>query len=82
MFLFNKDLEEDYQYMLNGYKQGILSEQRLDEAITRILATKASLGLHRKAKCEIVPSESALCICRLMSMLHGLKRAQTRQLHL
>lgn len=62
MFLFNKDLEEDYQYMLNGYKQGILSEQRLDEAITRILATKASLGLHRKAKCEIVPSESALCI--------------------
>ena len=25
MFLFNKDLEEDYQYMLNGYKQGILS---------------------------------------------------------
>ena len=49
MFLFNKDLDEDYHYMLNGYKQGILSEQRLDEAVTRILATKASLGLHKKA---------------------------------
>ena len=34
MFLFNKDLDEDYNYMLEGYKQGILSEQRLDEAIT------------------------------------------------
>ena len=64
MFLFNKDLEEDYQYMLNGYKQGILSEQRLDEAVTRILATKASLGLHKKAKEAIVPSEDALRVLR------------------
>ena len=64
MFLFNKDLEEDYQYMLNGYKQGILSEQRLDKAVTRILATKASLGLHKKAKEAIVPSEDALTVLR------------------
>ena len=68
--------------MLNGYKQGILSEQRLDEAITRILATKASLGLHRKAKCEIVPSESALCILQADEHVAWAKRAQTRQLHL
>ena len=60
MFLFNKDLDEDYHYMLNGYKQGILSEQRLDEAVTRILATKASLGLHKKAKSDIVPDKKAL----------------------
>ena len=64
MFLFNKDLDEDYQYMLNGYKQGILSEQRLDEAVTRILATKASLGLHKKPKTQIVPDERALEILR------------------
>lgn len=62
MFLFNKDLDEDYHYMLNGYKNGILSEQRLDEALTRILATKASLGLHKKGKEEIVPSYEALSI--------------------
>ena len=64
MFLFNKDLEEDYQYMLNGYKQGILSEQRLNEALTRILATKAALGLHKKKKEEIVPAVSALEILK------------------
>lgn len=62
MFLFNKDLDEDYHYMLDGYQNGILSDQRLDEAITRILATKASLGLHKKAKNQIVPKEDALHI--------------------
>lgn len=60
MFLFNKDLSEDYNYMLEGYKAGLLSDQRLDEAVTRILATKASIGLHRKPKEEIVPTKQAL----------------------
>lgn len=64
MFLFNKDLDEDYNYMMEGYKNGILSEQRLEEALLRILATKASLGLHKMAKEEIVPSADALSILR------------------
>lgn len=46
MFLFNKDYDEDYQFMLDGYKKGILSEKRLKEAVLRILATKASMKLH------------------------------------
>ena len=64
MFLFNKVLEEDFEYMKKGYEDGILSEQRLDEALTRILATKASLGLHQKKPEEIVPDLSALSILR------------------
>ena len=64
MFLFNKDLDEDYGFMLEGLKNGILSERRLDEAVTRILALKARLGLHKIAKEEIVPSEEALDILR------------------
>lgn len=64
MFLFNKDLDEDYQYMLEGVKNGILSEERLDEALTRILAAKASLGLHKKAKDEIVPDTGSLSILK------------------
>jgi beta-N-acetylhexosaminidase len=64
MFLFNKVLEEDFEYMKKGYEEGILSEQRLDEALTRILATKASLGLHKKKPEEIVPGQSALSILR------------------
>lgn len=48
MILFNKDYDEDIQFMKNGYKEGILSEKRLDEAVTRILAMKAALKLHMK----------------------------------
>ncbi|MGB8451008.1 MAG: glycoside hydrolase family 3 N-terminal domain-containing protein [Anaerocolumna sp.] len=48
MFLFARNLSEDYEFMLDGIKEGIISPQRLDEAVTRILATKAALGLHKE----------------------------------
>lgn len=60
MFLFNKDLDEDYQYMLEGYQNGVLSEERLHDALLRILATKAALGLFDVPREDLVPSESAL----------------------
>ena len=47
MLLFNRVLEEDIQYMKDGLSKGILTKERLDEAVTRILSTKASLGLHQ-----------------------------------
>ena len=60
MFLFNRDLEEDFNYMREGYEQGILSEKRLEEAVLRILGTKAALSLHEKqATGQLVPDESA-----------------------
>lgn len=46
MFLFAKSIEEDFESMKNGLKSGILSQERLDEAVIRILATKAKLNLH------------------------------------
>lgn len=48
MLLFNKDFEEDIRYMKNGVASGLLSEQRLDEAVYRILAAKASMNLHKE----------------------------------
>ena len=48
MILFNKDLHEDFLLMKEGYEKGLLSETRLTEALTRILATKAALGLHKQ----------------------------------
>lgn len=60
MFLFNKNLEEDIAYMRSGLEQGLLSRGRLDEAVERILALKASLGLHRVAAKDIVPGPDAL----------------------
>ena len=61
MILFNKSLDEDYNYLLDGIKSGILTEERLDEAVTRILATKASLHLPEKQAAGIlVPGPEAL----------------------
>lgn len=65
MFLFNKDLAEDYQFMMDGYKNGILSEKRLLEANKRILALKAALKLHeKKAAGTLVPSEDSLQVLK------------------
>lgn len=41
MLVFNTDFEEDYQYMLDALADGSLTMERLDEAVTRILALKA-----------------------------------------
>ena len=41
MLVFNINFYEDYQYLFSGIERGILSEDRLDEAVTRILALKA-----------------------------------------
>lgn len=47
MFLFGRNLEEDYMALLEDIKTGIVSEERVNDAVTRILALKASLGLHK-----------------------------------
>ena len=61
MILFNKDFYEDYDFMLEGYKKGILSEKRLLEANRRILALKATLKLHeKKIQKQLVPAPEAL----------------------
>ena len=49
MFLFTKSLEEDLEYMRRGYEEGIITPERLSDAVTRILALKASLGLFERA---------------------------------
>ncbi len=65
VFLFNKDLDEDFRYMMEGYQKGILSEGRLEEAVKRILGTKAALKLHNKQKAgTLVPGKEALSILR------------------
>ncbi len=60
MFLFFNDMDEDFGYMLDGYKNGVITEERLQEALERILALKASLGLHKKAPTERMPSEELM----------------------
>jgi beta-N-acetylhexosaminidase len=55
VFLFSTHEERDYQYMVDGLRDGRLSEQRLNDAVTRILALKAALGLNKKSLDERLP---------------------------
>lgn len=55
MFLFFNDMDEDYGSMMEGYKNGVITEERLSDALHRILGLKAHMGLHKKAKTELVP---------------------------
>ncbi|MEG1639995.1 MAG: glycoside hydrolase family 3 N-terminal domain-containing protein [Ruthenibacterium sp.] len=65
MFLFAKDIREDYAFMMDGYKNGIFSRERLDDAVAHILALKASLKLPEKQSAgTLVPNADALDILR------------------
>ncbi|MBP1756576.1 MAG: Nag3, partial [Firmicutes bacterium] len=48
VFLFTKNLEEDYEYMSAGVEDGTITPERLDEAVVRILGLKAALKLPEK----------------------------------
>lgn len=48
MFLFTRNLEEDYEFMKKGVEDGIITSERLDDAVTKVLGLKASLKLHNK----------------------------------
>jgi len=61
LFLFFNDPDEDFGYMMDGYKNGIITEERLQDALTRILGLKAMLGLHKKAKSDLLlPKDEAM----------------------
>lgn len=48
MFLFFNDIEEDFNFMLKGYQNGVITEERLHDALRRILGLKAKLYLPEK----------------------------------
>ena len=55
MFLFFNDMDEDFDAMKQGYLDGRITDERLDDALHRILALKAKMGLHRKAPTGLMP---------------------------
>ena len=58
MFLFFNDMDEDFESMKQGYLDGRITEERLSDALHRILALKAHMGLHKKAPTELVPPKA------------------------
>lgn len=66
LFLFFNDPDEDFNWMLEAHNNGVLSEERLNEAVTRTLGLKARIGLHKVAKTEILPpKDEAMARIRL-----------------
>lgn len=63
MILYYRDKEEDIEAIKEGLANGVLTEERLNEAVTRVLAFKAMLKLHtKKAEGTLVPAEENLSI--------------------
>ena len=63
MILFNKDIREDYRFVKEALADGSLTMERVDEAVTRILAMKAAMGLpEQQTAGTIVPDEEALAV--------------------
>lgn len=61
IFLFFNDPDEDFQWMKEGYEKGILSDERLHDALRRTLGLRAALGLHETPREEILmPKEEAM----------------------
>lgn len=63
MFLFSRNLEEDFGYMMAGIEDGTITQERLDEAVTRVLATKAALGLHKECPEPVLENAKAVIGC-------------------
>lgn len=63
IILFNKSLEEDIAFIKEGIADGRITETRLEEAVTRILALKASLKLHEKQRIgTLIPEKEQLAL--------------------
>ena len=60
MILFFNDADEDFTAVRKAYESGVITEERMTEALTRILGLKAKLGLNKKAKEDIVPSPEVM----------------------
>lgn len=65
LFLFFNDPDEDFQWMKEGYENGLLTEERLHDALRRTLGLKAKIGLHQyegRREELMLPKEEAMAL--------------------
>lgn len=80
MFLFTKNQEEDFGAMMDGYKSGILTEERLHQALTRIVGLKRKLEL--KKKTGISQEDKQLIVNRIADRAITLVKDESEKLPL
>ena len=60
VILFNRNLAEDLRYVTEGLNESRISPERFRDAVIRVLATKAMMGLPEKQHAgELIPLRSA-----------------------
>jgi beta-N-acetylhexosaminidase len=65
MILFTINQKEDVEHLLRGIDEGTVSRERFEDAVTRVLALKASLRLHvKKRDGDLVPGKDALRVLK------------------
>lgn len=83
MFLFVNNAKEDFNYMLKGYENGVITKERLTDALRRILGMKAKLGLHnKKALKQVFPEASNLKVLGCKEHLEMAKEAADKSITL
>ena len=74
MILYYRDKDEDVNSVKKGLENGILTMERLDECVTRVLAFKAMLKLHKKKEDgSLIPSKEGLDIVGCEEHLNAAK---------
>lgn len=83
MFLFFNDMDEDFNFMLEGYRKGVISEERLNDAVRRILGLKAKLNLHiKQAEGTLLKSAEELAVIGCEEHLNWQKEAAEKSITL
>ncbi len=63
MFLFTRNMEEDFNFMRRGVLNGTITMQRLEEAVTRILGLKAAQQIHKpRQERAVYEAASSKCV--------------------
>ncbi len=73
MLCFGTDIREDISYVLAGVDSGLISPERLDEAVTRVLALKANLAEARPLP-DVRPTEEQFrCADRAITLVKDIQ---------
>ena len=69
VILFSDDPTADLMYLVKAVADGRLTQERVDEAVTRVLALKAALGLHKPDRPEPALTTAEVIMARADSKL-------------
>ncbi|MCP8883060.1 glycoside hydrolase family 3 protein [Devosia sp. XJ19-1] len=67
VILFSDDPTADLMYLVKAVADGRLTQERVDEAVTRVLALKAALGLHKADRPEPALNVAEVIMARAQS---------------